>query len=761
MATDKKNLALMPNPYDFANPVQDESLLVGRKREIEDIKYYLDQSKLTNKPINIALIGERASGKTSMLNKIELLAYERNILPVRIDLNESDASTPLLFFYKVFDTLLTTVVGQKKQNQENDLLCFGGINGKTFDTYLDITTNHKVPEDKIFCPFIFPIQFAKSMSSGKFDNPISDVGLKKDFDCIHNELNSVIILLFDEFDVLSMSKQILQMLRNIFMNLDGYMIVFAGTENLFPVMDDVFSPIIRQFKLIDIKPFDLITATQQCIVTPLEKIGMEELWDMSLFSSNLWDIHQLTMGKPYEIQLVCHFIFRRIQRKKQKRFILNIDVLNDVLYELRQGKNIHDSSVIQSIVQLNKKELKLFSILNRCSGHGTLEDIWFCEYVVNGDATSKEELSNALNDFVRMKLLSIENDKIFFPASEFEMIYCKYFIKQKKLMSFYGLMPANLFDILFYKSLYLISVKVTCLMYHKFNSLVKNEEDIETYKNFALKLKANPILGNIFCNENINNTSFYEELLDCSGSELSKISIFVIFLEANSYRYFTLFYINYSEISDIDKLEQLLLAQSNRAKILGGDLEIIKIDFPVPSKNEIVEAVCQCDLNELREECCKFEMIQLFDAYIGKNDPAKALECCQRAEMFSCLTGSQANNVGYVYLASGAYDKAESMLEYALKNWDHEDDDKIFDDALPRYNLALSRLMLNKVEESLELLNDVINLTEDSQGEEPCAALLQIISSSTDPPSFSLTQLSDKPRLSKIARKSLSVIEAQ
>ena len=56
------------NPYDFANPVADTMLLVGRESEMDQIKYYLDYAKNAPRPINIALLGQRASGKTSILN---------------------------------------------------------------------------------------------------------------------------------------------------------------------------------------------------------------------------------------------------------------------------------------------------------------------------------------------------------------------------------------------------------------------------------------------------------------------------------------------------------------------------------------------------------------------------------------------------------------------------------------------------------------------------------------------------------------------
>ncbi len=65
------------NPYDFANPVAEANLLVGREKEMDEIKYYLDNTKSAPRPINIALLGPRASGKTSILNITELEAKAR------------------------------------------------------------------------------------------------------------------------------------------------------------------------------------------------------------------------------------------------------------------------------------------------------------------------------------------------------------------------------------------------------------------------------------------------------------------------------------------------------------------------------------------------------------------------------------------------------------------------------------------------------------------------------------------------------------
>ena len=78
------------NPYDFANPVSDEYLFVGREEEMEEISYYLDHAK-EMRPIHIALLGPRASGKTSFLNMAEKDAAKMGFYTVRVNLDEDDA----------------------------------------------------------------------------------------------------------------------------------------------------------------------------------------------------------------------------------------------------------------------------------------------------------------------------------------------------------------------------------------------------------------------------------------------------------------------------------------------------------------------------------------------------------------------------------------------------------------------------------------------------------------------------------------------
>ncbi len=170
------------------------------------------------------------------------------------------------------------------------------------------------------------------------------------------------------------------------MNIPGYMLVLTGTPKLFPLMDDVFSPIVRQFKKFCIGPFLKETETKSCIEKPLEKLGIKhpsEIFSLETFS-DVKEIHELSGGKPYEIQLICHFLFRKIQQGKAQRMELTLDDLDEVIQELETSQDLYSRPIIRRIRELEKNKLASLNLL--CMGNGQLsfEQVWFFEYLRTG-----------------------------------------------------------------------------------------------------------------------------------------------------------------------------------------------------------------------------------------------------------------------------------------------------------------------------------------------------------------------------------------
>ncbi len=422
----KMDLSSLHNPYDFANPILDESLFVGRKSELNEIKYYLDHAKGASRPINLAILGPRASGKTSILNMADIEAKKRGFCTIRIDLDEGDVETQMGFFYKVFDGIFSEAC---------ECGAFGGKDGKTYDAYLDIVNTYQIPEDKLLCPCLFPLQYAKAMSAGNIKAKISDYNFKSDLIKIRSEIKCPIVVLFDEGNVLANQRIILEKIRNYFMNISGYMLVITGTPELFPIMDEVFSPIIRQFKKINVRDFQEIEETSECIRRPLEKLGInpEEIFYFETLR-DVEEIHNLSGGRPYEIQLICHKLFQRVQLKKAAKMMLDLSVLEDVRKELETSQDISIRPILNRVRNLGRKELSCLRLLCSCNGRATFDQLWTTEYIFNDEKRwTKEKLQKILEIFVNEGIVAISNGLIKFAGDDFDKIYTKYYGRENRV----------------------------------------------------------------------------------------------------------------------------------------------------------------------------------------------------------------------------------------------------------------------------------------------------------------------------------------
>jgi hypothetical protein len=401
------NVTQLANPFDFANPVTDPSLFKGRKKEMEDINYYLEHTQKSARPINLAIMGDRASGKTSVLNMVETEARRRNFCVVRINLDEGDVHTQLAFFYKIFDCLLTTACG---------IGAYGGKVGQTYQTYRNMVDAYEIPDDKLFCPFIIPFQYAKAMASHNEGAILSDTAFRDDIIGIQKELNRPVVLIFDECDVLTKTRVHLEKLRNIFMNTGGFMLVLSGTRAFFPLMDDVFSPIVRQFKKIIIGPFETREETEDCIRAAIMSVGIYNPMQI-IHPPAVQEIHNLSGGRPYEIQLICHLLFRRLQEDRAKRMELNLDVLDDVRQELETSQDVSLRHILSLVRNMSSKELSALNLLCGANGHATLEQIWFSEFVFWGEKRfTKQSLEKHLLEFQANKVITIVNVLLLSPV---------------------------------------------------------------------------------------------------------------------------------------------------------------------------------------------------------------------------------------------------------------------------------------------------------------------------------------------------------
>lgn len=678
----------LPNPYDFANPITDTELFAGRKRVLDDIQYYLDHAETARRPMNIAIIGDRASGKTSLLNMVHIGARQRGFLVVRIDLDESDSEYQLMFFNKLFDGILTAVC----QSGE-----FSGLQGRTYDVYRGMIDAYDVPDDRTFCPFIFPIQYAKAMARSNISIPISDNGFKTDLELMSKTIDKPIVILMDECNVLVKSRVHLEKIRNIFMNLPGFMLVFTGTNTLFPLINDVFSPIMRQFKKINVVPFEREDETRDCIEKPLRNIGImhiEEVFDLETYH-DLQEIHDLSGGRPYEIQLLCHFLFRKIQLGQSDKMKLTVDVLDDVLNEFHSMQDISARPKIRTIRKLNKEQLSGLGTLCSCNGNANFEQIWFIEYMFQGNNKwTKESLSELLDNFIATGLISINEENISFAGDDFDRIYCKYYSRQQKVyVSINDITFANRTRIILDYSI-IRDMDGDYLTSH----FEETKKDDLSPQDVVVKILSDEDDNLVLSNNPELTGIIYELNLLNRNEEWYPIACLTLNTPWNSLRVWNQLVKGGNERkASTERITSSIEEMIDRINQLEGDLDVQVLEVKVIPADTFIRKIINSDNHLLLDRVAGIHEDQMYKLYFEDNREDAFFHANQWYSIDAYRNYSQSsNNLGYVFMAMGDFQKADEIFKNGLKKMDSSPKKERLIDGnyLPKYILD-QRILLN------------------------------------------------------------------
>ena len=327
-----------PNPYTLG-PIKSRDHLAARSAQLKELEYYLRLTKLGQSP-HLALIGARGVGKTSLLLATSDLARAQAVLPVSIDLNESKVQSPGVFWHDLYSTLTLAAANAG---------CWGGTTGPIYSALLGQLYQRKAI-DLEFAALQFPL--AVAAHEGDLASLLCpDALIVHDFAAVREELalhgTHGIALLLDEGDCLGAQRGLLQMLRNVLQRVDGTCFVVTGTESLFDVVSDVFSPIPRQFHRLNVRRFSDWTETLELLRAPIpdEKTVLPT-------TRTVVDLHDVCQGNPTELQLYCHHMYKAVEHGVAQRMELTPEVYRAVRGAYRAHSQAVDVKVLDAIDEL-------------------------------------------------------------------------------------------------------------------------------------------------------------------------------------------------------------------------------------------------------------------------------------------------------------------------------------------------------------------------------------------------------------------------
>ncbi|WP_277556210.1 ATP-binding protein [Halobaculum limi] len=405
-----------PNPYNFLNPVSEEQRFADREEELQEIRRYLSQAAADNY-YHIGITGNRAAGKSSLLNRVEEVADEGDHLAVKISLDSQIVQDQLKFFKELLDSIMAE----------------GADKGVIGDSLLDSFRNKVESLDPdVEVSLGYGSTYLRAMQSQNPDPDIPQRVLSDDLEDLYEKVASngkkSIVLLLDEADLLSKNDAILQKIRNVFSDIDGYNLVLSGTEELFERTDEVFSPMSRLFKRISLGPFESQEKTKECITKPLSEDEEEDLDDQCV-----GEIHGITGGSPYEINLIAHHMYRRYNEGADE-ITLTPEVLDDVAEELDRIRESGHHEIADDVKRLLPNQLQvLVSLLE----FPRVPKEWLVEFCLldrvetiepdnlSSVRSSKEHTIDSLSN--QGMIQEDEDGNLSFAGSEFDKTYLKYY----------------------------------------------------------------------------------------------------------------------------------------------------------------------------------------------------------------------------------------------------------------------------------------------------------------------------------------------
>lgn len=683
------------NPYDFSNPVNHLIDLAGRENEVEQIKKCLADGKMS-----IALIGIRGIGKTSFLNATAELADQLSYFSAKVKLDGALVKNEYIFFRELYVAIIEKLFKKEK------------ISEKEYNDFRQIIDSY---DDKINPFFLkFPKSFV-SYFKHKIEVPIPRTYLHDDLAALVSKAGTQIVILLDECDFFAENKELLQCLRQILQSVKGITFVLTGTEKMFPNMEDVFSPVPRQFKRIDIKGFNDLSQTMDLVFKPFKEIE-----NISIERETLRDLHTIAEGNPYELKVLCHYLWESSKDKEKINFRLKPNIFADVANEMQSFAPMHHNfvsevkklsphefSTIIDLIKNEKLNINEKAALNLAFNKEGNEDI-------QSLSASYKESARKFSKFLELT----DEETIQFKGENFEKVFLKY-IAQSHFKDKGIKWKNHPFALALLEKLTKEIISKWCLANGKPSINV-------VYMNDRADLNAKDSFFNddykrsYHYFENINNplpeqfykiNSFVETYIKFDGNP----SFHFLKLTCETHGGIATALINIENIISIDELvDELKSFEQNEFKDFGIKFEYKLNSFKTLPYDKIYNFIHEVKIRKKEGYEKLLEVLENVSRRLFIFDkPEKSAEVFEKMLELQGPNFSTHNNLSFVYIKLDKFDEAKTHLEKASNLINKKSNVEKF---LLNYNLASLYIFQGKIPEAKKLIKNIKTIGREGDG---------------------------------------------
>lgn len=269
------------NPFTPGHTV-DPQFFAGRKKEIEKFEMFLKNTCQGN-PMNMAILGERGIGKSSLLRTCENLARTQRCIVVRVDLDVAIST--------INDIVITILQEIKQEGGAYSKIFKASEKAKRFfDTY-NISAG------------IMGVSLSLDRHKQTFSHE-ARLELKKVWKIVKEYVPAIVIML-DEAEQLEHIEGSLQFLRNTFSRIAeekmNFMLLLSGKLSLFRKIKEIHSPLARFFN-----PISLSELNSEESIEAIEKPLSSSNFKFTDEVKN--KIVEASQGHPYIIQLFGFYL---------------------------------------------------------------------------------------------------------------------------------------------------------------------------------------------------------------------------------------------------------------------------------------------------------------------------------------------------------------------------------------------------------------------------------------------------------------------
>ena len=360
-------------------------------------------------------------GKSSLLNAVGQIAHRRNLLPVKIDLRESTVESILTFYFAVFDAAINALIDLGAVERDHD-----AVESWTQHTLLGNTAH--VPD--LNQALSTGLLIAARMS-GKAVSDIPTTVLERDvaFLLALGESKNIrgIVLQLDNAGLLDDNHELAPSVMELAESSPSLTVVTAAEA-----AGRLQEAAPRAWTQIEVKPFRGAVDTLDAIMKPL--VDAEEI-ELAPSLQTAKEIHDLTEGRPYEVNLVNHFVWEAITQGDQTEFKLSEAVLSRVLYELEQRGRHTSSSSVSAIRNLTDDDLRAIAELAPFEGltirQLALGRLMFNEFDDDRLAEVEDEITVQLQRLADLGVLRLDHDLFEIEGGPESRLYLRYSAEQR------------------------------------------------------------------------------------------------------------------------------------------------------------------------------------------------------------------------------------------------------------------------------------------------------------------------------------------